>query len=992
MSWRAILGSLVLAGGHGSRTEPAQERRRLDKEGLWLEGSERCGAGQEEVSGPSGHAFSRLVEREQVVLSLEQHLGRLRSGSSTALFLIGAAGLGKTALVEWLEGFARPMGFVVSRATATPMERSLPFGLVDQVLRGLGGDGDIAGASTGALGRYARLARFTLTLRFLEKSAASAPLVLLLDDLHWSDLDSVDFIGFMCRRIDSVPVLVVGTARPEPAVGFDLARDLMGIPSATLVHLEPLSRAGSDLLVARLLGQEPDALTSERLWQACAGSPLLLQVATALPAGNPGSPPGSGRLQGSSWERSSLILERFADVAGFARAYIDAAAVLGVRFRPVEAARLAGLEDDALAEAHGRLLRSGLLEDLEPGWSRFAHPLFAQALVDSLPGPRRKRLHERAFRVLVDRGAPSALASEQAMAADLVGDQLAIEVTWGAGRDALRRGALVSAELHLANAVKLAGDEAPEDLLLDHVRVLAARVQPSEARRACQQLLDRPGLSIFARSEALRLLGRVAAVQAQPREVERNYEAAVAVLGPGDHERAAEILFDGVLTTLINSPLDWTRWACEQGIQLAEPGSELYAGLNLVRCFISLIGGDASGADTIRAATAGSLLGQPAANQSWAWATSVHMVNASKILEAFDEAGALFEHEYRRAVDAGAPWLMHALAIAYSDALYRLGRPQEGLDLVRKTATLAGYLMRPWHDLAMAVLLIELGHTVEADEHMQVLRQHVAAVPEDCSAPVRLWLGLIESRELLRNGEVAKASERMLEVEATAALTGFREPCIVPWALVAVEAHLGAGRSGAAGHVVDDLEAAAELLPCRWPRAAAMLGRALLAAEASPANKNKAAFEHGAGEVDRLFQQAVGAFDDLPMPIAKAEARFRYGRQLRRDGRLLEARRVLHTALELATATSSEYLARRVREELAAAGGRRQRPGRDPSALSAQEEKVAALASEGWTNARIAAAMYISPKTVEHHLAKVFSKLGMSSRRELMRTWPTRSR
>ena len=171
-----------------------------------------------------------------------------------------------------------------------------------------------------------------------------------------------------------------------------------------------------------------------------------------------------------------------------------------------------------------------------------------------------------------------------------------------------------------------------------------------------------------------------------------------------------------------------------------------------------------------------------------------------------------------------------------------------------------------------------------------------------------------------------------------------------------------------------------------------MLGRALLAAEASPANKNRAAFEHGAGEVDRLFQQAVGAFDDLPMPIAKAEARFRYGRQLRRDGRLLEARRVLHTALELATATSSEYLARRVREELAAAGGRRQRPGRDPSALSAQEEKVAALASEGWTNARIAAAMFISPKTVEHHLAKVFSKLGMRSRRELMRTWPTRSR
>ncbi len=114
--------------------------------------------------------------------------------------------------------------------------------------------------------------------------------------------------------------------------------------------------------------------------------------------------------------------------------------------------------------------------------------------------------------------------------------------------------------------------------------------------------------------------------------------------------------------------------------------------------------------------------------------------------------------------------------------------------------------------------------------------------------------------------------------------------------------------------------------------------------------------------MEGLFQQALAAFADLPMPIAQAEAHLAYGLYLRRDGRLLEARRVLHAALELAYPTSCERLAHQVRDELAVARGRRRRPRADPSALTAQEEKVAALASEGWTNAKIAAALYISPK------------------------------
>lgn len=943
---------------------------------------------QDRRSSLSESPCAGLVEREVATSCLREQLEFLLAGQSASLFVLGAAGLGKTALLDWLEGLARRSGLSLSRAVASPMERGLPFGLADQALRGLGEDGCIAAPSTGPVVGDARLARFTRTLRFVEKSSSAAPLVLMLDDLHWADADSVDLVGFLCRRLAGLPVLVVGAMRPEPALGSILATDLASTRHARLVHLDPLSREGSDALLSRLLGRPPDSSTSERLWRLCAGSPLLLEAAAALEDRE------ARRGPPYATQSPSLILERFADIGELSRGYVEAAAVLGVRFRPRDGASLAGLDDPDLADAHGRLLRSRLLEDLEPGWSRFVHPLFAQAVLDALPGPRRERLHEQAFRLLVAHRAPDALAAEHAVAAGLAGDPLAIEVVWRAGREALSRGALASAETHLANAVGLAGERAPDDLLLDHLRALAARARPAQATRACLLVLGRSTLSASARAETLRLLARTKAVQAEPREVERNYEAAIAVLGHDHREQAAEILFDGILTGLASSPVTWVAKMSAQALKVATPGTALRERLELIGCHVALIGGDASGAATILGAAARADLHEEGAGQSWTWAVSVHLVNALKVLEAFEEAGLLFEREYRRASEAEAPWMLHALSIAYADALHRLGRVEEALELVCRTTELAEHTMRPWNDLAMAVLLTELGRDREAEDHLAFLRGYLAAMPEDCNAPVRLWLGLLDARELLRRGEAVAASDRMAGVEATASLTGFREPCIVPWADVAIEAHVAAGAIGAAEWVLSDLEGRAALLPCRWPGAAALLGRARLAAAESLAGDGTPGRPgaRGTDAVNRLFERALEAFGALPLPIARAEALLAYGRHLRRSGRVVQARQVLRTALSLAESAASERLARVARDELGAAGGRRRRHDGDPIALTAQEERVGALASEGLTNAQIAAALYVSPKTVEHHLAKIFAKLGLGSRRELMREWPVRPR
>jgi DNA-binding CsgD family transcriptional regulator len=245
-------------------------------------------------------------------------------------------------------------------------------------------------------------------------------------------------------------------------------------------------------------------------------------------------------------------------------------------------------------------------------------------------------------------------------------------------------------------------------------------------------------------------------------------------------------------------------------------------------------------------------------------------------------------------------------------------------------------------------------------------------VPPECYAPVSLWLDLIEARQLLAAGEPEAASDAMLDAAEVARRSGWRHPVIVPWADVAVEAHLAAGRPAQARAVLDDLERASAPLSARWPRAAIALARAGLAAAAGRLE-----------EADAGFREALRVFEELPLPMAEAEALVSYGKHLRRTGRPREARLPLRQALALAERTGSERVARLARAELAASGGRRRRRDAHGASLTAQEERVARLAAQGMSNAQIAAALTVSPKTVDNHLQQIYAKLGIHSRREL---------
>lgn len=193
------------------------------------------------------------------------------------------------------------------------------------------------------------------------------------------------------------------------------------------------------------------------------------------------------------------------------------------------------------------------------------------------------------------------------------------------------------------------------------------------------------------------------------------------------------------------------------------------------------------------------------------------------------------------------------------------------------------------------------------------------------------------------------------------------------WAGHAVAAHRVSGRPDDARRVVEWLEACGADLPCRWPRITAALGRAQLAWD-----------EGDDDEADAAFAGALDLHRQVDLPVQRVESLLTYGGFLRRRGRPADARPVLAEAQRLAEQTGAGWLAATARSELFLAGGRRRRRTDGHGHLTSAERRVARLAAAGHSNAEIARLLFLSVNTVETHLKRVYAKLGLSSRRELM--------
>jgi ATP/maltotriose-dependent transcriptional regulator MalT len=905
-----------------------------------------------------------LFEREGVLAAIALVLERARAGQGQALFVIGEAGLGKTSVLETAREQAA--GFAIGVGRGQAMEATLHFGIMSEALRGIGAGTPLdIPRSAASAGLDARAAYFYATLRHLE--SIEQPALIMLDDLHWADPDSLALVSFLSHRLSSVPVAVVATLRPWPRAALDLARHLAQQGQAQLEQLMPLSPPAATALLTEQMGADLSEDTIGRAWAASGGNPLFLEEIARHLRG--------GRSLAELDERgneATILLSRIAGPGADLR-YAHAASVFGIEFRPVLAARVAGLDDREATEALGVLVDTGLVRPGQAGWAQFTHPLFQQALYEDMAPPVRERWHASAFRHLLAHGAEPAEAADHAMSGQLLGDAEAISVLQRAGRAALADGAVATARQRLQSAVTLAGDSASPQLLVGLAETLLSTGEPAKAVAIYGRILEGSAADSAARAHVHRMLGRALFVSGDARAAEAQFTAAAELgLEGADPTAAVEALLDHSTACWIVGGIaravDYATQA-RQLAQDADPDVRRRAESNWA--FATFVSGSAEGLPVAASAAAEAELNplNETVDPTWGWGPLGNYMFMSEFTEAYDEAGRVLEVAYRAAEQLGAPMAIGLLDSLRTNALIRRGHLSEALihaehaiTMVDLIPSLAGFA---W--VAHAGTVLELGRIDEASAWCD----RIEKLPQ--SLILRLWTQRMRGIIAGRRGQQQQASDLFLVAEAIANQAGLLEPCVVPWSRDAITAHVACGRLEDAERVVAWLEARSASLPCRWPRATAVFGRAQLAEKAG---ENTLA--------EALYREALAVYAQIEQPLSEIRTMIYFGRFLRQVGKSLEARPYLNRAVDVATEAGAMWLAEQAMDELHAAGGR-QRKHMGPDDLTPQERRVAKLAVDGLKVRQIAESLSLSPRTVETHLQKVYQKLNVSSQIELMK-------
>ena len=501
----------------------------------------------------------RMYEREAVVEAIRRRLDGAFAGSGGTVFVVAPAGLGKTSVLRAAVAEAEGR-FDVRLGGGDAVEATLPYGLIGQVL---GGEDDLAAPDVA--GDLPAASRFYDALRRIRRAAADRPLLLALDDLHWTDPDSLTFLHLLCRRAPALPLAIVATARPWPDSALSAAEQLAARGLADIQWLAPLTDpAARDLLRDHFGDIDGDA--ADQMVAACDGNPLLLELAGPdLAVGHlsrAGGPAGA--------EAPRLLLARFSATDATAQRYVRAASVLGTQFRPTVAAAIADLSAEQAAATSEALFRADLFRGGDAGSVRFRHALIRQAIYDDLPPPAQAYFHERAFRALLIAGVPIGEAAEHAIAAGLFGDAQAIEALTGAGRAAVHAGAVQAARRYLDAAARLAGNSAPVALQIDLAQALLAGGAAEAAAALLDRVLVRPRLPAPTRLSAQLLLGQAAFRTGAVQRAGELFDTATAASSNSDPELALNALLDHTLQS-------WARLGPRAALPVAAQARSLTA-------------------------------------------------------------------------------------------------------------------------------------------------------------------------------------------------------------------------------------------------------------------------------------------------------------------------------------------------------------------------------------------------------------------------------
>jgi DNA-binding CsgD family transcriptional regulator len=923
------------------------------------------------IQAPTDPSVEReVVGRSAELDAIDGFLARLR-GEPAAIVFEGRPGIGKTTV--WQQVAVRAAGHPMIVLSCRPVEAEtkLAFASLADLFE------PVAEAIAPSLPDPQRLALdvalmratppgtppsaravATAVLSALRLLSAKSPVLIAIDDLQWLDRASAEALAFALRRIGDCRVGVAAALRVgDDAPSDPLSLDRTFVGRVDHVRLGPLTLGGLHHVIRAHLDHVFPRPTLRRIGEASDGNPFFaLEIARALidvrTQPRPGEPLPIPRTL------MSLVVRRIERLPARARAALLAVSALSAA--TVTLVRQAANDDcDAALE---RAEQAGVIE-IDGERIRFSHPLLASSVYSSASAQQRRALHRRLSEVVTE---PEERARHLALAASEPDETVARALDDVAAL-AWRRGAPDTAGELQEQAARLTPEH---DRRSGRRRRIQAAEHFSHAgdrprARALLETVLAEEITGEERARTLHLLG-------QTRGHEDSFGAAVACL-----DEALAHAVDAATMTAIKIDLAWATFMAgdvRRSLSLSDDAladaerlgdSGLLADtlcLVVVGRFIDGVASDHANLTRALALEDRSRTGQLALRPSSL--AGVMMAWDGRLSEAHQTLSEMRRWAGERGEEGGIPFLLFnisfvewqrgdfAAAIATADEA-RIIAEQSGSE-----TTIAG-----------AFVLRGRAHAARGD---------IAAARADLARGRELLerTGYFQALPWLLSGEAflalslgdGDAAARAIEPLAALVETGLSGGLFADFATEAVEAFVRVGEHERAAALLDRFTARANALERPWAIATAARCRSLLALARNDLDAALAAAE-----------EATGGEALLPMPVERGRAFLALGQIRRRRGERRMAREALERAQRLFDSVGASLWAQRVAEEIGRIPIRRS-AGSD---LTPTEERVAALAAEGRTNQEVAKALFMSPKTVEANLTRVYDKLGIRSRAEL---------
>jgi len=883
--------------------------------------------------------------------ALDRLLERIRVGESSALVLRGEAGIGKTALLEYVA--ERASGCRVARAVGVQSEMELAFAglhhLCAPLLDGLDAlpspQREALRVAFG-LREGARPDRFLVALAalsLLAEAAETRPLVCVIDDAQWLDRASALVLAFVARRLLAERVAVVFAVR-EPAD----ADALSGLPE---LRVEGLADADARALLASAVPGRLDERVLDRIVAESRGNPLALRELPRglTPAGMaggyalPDARPLANRIEQSFLERAQslphdtqlLLLAAAAEPVGDLGLLWRAAERLGIGSEAARPAEAAGL--------------------IELGFRvRFKHPLVRSAVYRGAAAPDRRKAH-RALAETTDPAAdPDRRAWHAAHATAAPDEVVAADMARSAER-AERRGGLAAAAAFLQRAAELTPD--PVQRVERTLAAAQAKLDVADHQAASDLVIaaQHGPLDDLQRARLERLRAQIAFARRRGSDAPPLLLEAARHLEPLDAAAARETYLEAIVAAMFAGRLGTAPGVREvaRTARSAPPMPEPRPPGDLLLAALAARFTDGYAAAFPALSSAVRPFGEVDDNR-WLWLAcrlaqdlwddELWHVLATRGVRVARETGALsalpIAANYRAALH------VHSGAFDAAAALI------DEVDAITQATGIA--------PLKYAALMLAAwrGDQAAALEFFEGARQNATDRGEGHGLGFVEWATALLHNAGGRYGEALAAAQRACEYE---------DVIWFAWALVElIEAAVRGRRPDLAAPALARLSERTRASGTAWALGIEAGSRALV------------------HDDEPAYRESIEHLSGTRGAVHLARSRLLYGEWLRRENRRADAREHLRAAYDSFACIGAEAFAERARRELLATGETvRRRDAEARDALTPQEAQVARLARDGHTNPEIGAQLFISPRTVEYHLHKVFRKLDVTTRKEL---------